>query len=160
VQARGGHGSTMGTAQTTLDMTGVSGAYTALSDTGFRDSGHLLTYGFSQVSGEVDGAGTAMTRAAFGGGIVSHSSTGEGVALPALAPNNSDTTAVLNPNANLAAAFGNSATWFSLSEVGGGFTTGGTQSQVVSTHTDFSVDLSQLATRNDLTLGMFNTVSI
>ena len=65
---------------------------------------------------------------------------------------------VLAGNANLQAAFGPTASFFALEQLGGGHSTAGSTSQVASASVRFVADLTQLAVAQDLVLGLFDPV--
>ena len=72
------------------------------------------------------------------------------------APNAATTGAVLSANAKIAAAFGAAPVFFGVGELGGGYSNGGTHRQTVTSSFDMSVDLTKLAARDDLVVGLYN----
>ena len=83
------------------------------------------------------------------------------MALETGAPGSADTAAVLAANANIATAFGASPTFFAIDELGGGYAkSGGTASETTTDTVSLTVDLTQLASPNDLEVGLFNGTAL
>ena len=79
-----------------------------------------------------------------------------GVALQDAAPAQASGDAILAANSNISAAFGASPVYFSLGDMGGAYSAGGATTQTATDTLDLSVDLTQLAIRGDLILGLFD----
>ena len=82
--------------------------------------------------------------------------SGQAVALETGAPNAASSAAVLAANPNIKAAFGASPVFFAIGELGGGYSSGGTAAQTVTSSFSETVDLTQLPKRHDLLIGLDN----
>ena len=152
--AAGGLGSTAGAATATTTATGTSGNVYATATTS-DTAGHLVTAGAGYASADVGGASTAQASVAYGGGAPSFSTSNQSVAVEMLAPTGASTSAVLAANSNINTAFGASPVFFALGELGGGHSATGTTGQSISSEIDFTADLTQLAVRHDLIVGLY-----
>jgi hypothetical protein len=145
------------TAQTTAS--GVSGSYAA-SATISTISGLLVTDAAASAGGGVDGTSLAVAGAEigglFGGFVTGAQSVGQVDGAPIAAVTN----AVLGSpvNAGIKAAFGASAVFFGVGELGGGYSAGGTTSQTATSQFSETVDLTKLASRTDLEVGLLGGV--
>ena len=131
---------------------GASGTYRATAT--ISQMGTTLVAGLSATAGgNVDGTSVAKASAGIGGNAPAFATSSQATALAMGAPAAASTAAVLNANAKIKAAFGASPVFFALGELGGGFSRGGTASQTATSEIDESVDLTKLASRQDLVVG-------
>jgi hypothetical protein len=98
----------------------------------------------------------AKAQAAIGGASASFLTSGQAVALETGGPNAASSGAVLAANHDIKVAFGSSPVFFAVGELGGGYSSGGKASQTVTSSFDETVDLTQLAKRRDLVIGLDN----
>jgi hypothetical protein len=87
------------------------------------------------------------------GGAASGDSGLQGVALETGAPNAASISSVFSANPKIAAAFGASPTIFAMAELGG--ETVGRQLKTTTSEIDETVDLTKLASRQDLVIGLY-----
>ncbi|MGI8841123.1 MAG: hypothetical protein ACR2F8_10155, partial [Caulobacteraceae bacterium] len=154
--AHGGTGaSKAGMATATVKAAGASGTFGAFADTSLG-AGQLIRSASASAGGGVDGASTAKAQAAIGGAAAAFSSGLQAIALETAAPDGASSGAVLAANASIAAAFGASPTFFAIGELGGGYSVGGAASQTVTSEIDETVDLTKLAARQDLPVGLYD----
>ena len=79
-----------------------------------------------------------------------------GVALISGAPVAANVTSILSANSNIAAAFNTKTpSYFAIAEVGGRYTSAGTGVETTHSSLDLNVDLTKLAVRHDLLLGLY-----
>jgi hypothetical protein len=91
----------------------------------------------------------------FGEATPTADTTDQGVAYITGAPLLASVTTILNANSNIKAAFAVSPSYFGIAELGGAFDTGGSIAVTTNTSVSESVDLSQLAVRQDLLVGLY-----
>jgi hypothetical protein len=153
--AHGGVGGTVaGLATATTTTTGSSGTLFAEADTGLA-TGQLIQSVSASAAGVVNGTSTVKARAGIAGTPAAFTSTGQAIAFVTGAPNGTSTAAVLAANSKIAAAFGSGPVFFAIGELGGGV--GGLASaQTATVSFDEAVDLTKLASRKDLVVGLYN----
>ena len=152
--ATGGAGVTVsgvGTATTTA--TGVSGTISATENASLF-SGQLVQSVSAATSGAVDGTSVDKAYAAIAG--ASKAATGQGVAYVEGAPLAASISAVLTKNASINTAFGASPVFFGIAELGGAYSAGGKTTQTITSSFSETVDLTQLATPEDLVAGFYS----
>jgi hypothetical protein len=153
--ATGGAGVTLsgvGTATTTA--TGVSGTISAAANASLL-TGQLVQSVAVTTSGAVDGMSVDHAYAAIGGASKSIT-TGQGVAYVEGAPLAASISAVLTKNAKINTAFGAAPVFFGIAELGGGYSVGGVTTQTVTSSFSETVDLTKLATPEDLVAGFYS----
>ena len=147
----GAGGSGVATATTTA--TGASGSFSASASTS-APSGQLVTAVSTAAQGAVNGTSTAKAYGAIG--VTAQALTkAQAVAFETGAPLGADTKAVLNANAKIKTAFGAVPVFFGLGELGGQYAAGASGSLTTSASFSETVDLTQLASRQDLTVGFY-----
>jgi hypothetical protein len=149
----GSSATTAGTATATTTATGLSGSFSATADTSLA-AGQLIQAASTSASGSVDGTSVAEAQAAIGGSSATFLTSGQAVALETGGPNAASSGAVLAANPNIKAAFGASPVFFAIGELGGGYSNGGTGTQTITSSFGETVDLSKLAKRRDLLIGL------
>jgi hypothetical protein len=90
---------------------------------------------------------------------VAFSTASQSIATADAAPAISSVTTVLNANSNIKAAFTINPSYFGLGELGGRYSTGGSGVQIQTSNVNLTLDLTQLAVRKDLELGLFSGAS-
>ena len=157
--AIGGSGATAGAATATISAIGTSGSVSAEALTS-TSPGHLVesVMGYSTVV--VEGSAKAYSQATIGGTPATYVTAYQGVAIETGAPNAASTSAVLSANPIIATAFGSSPVFFAIGELGGAHSTVGTDSQVITSNISFTVDLTQLAVRQDLVVGFYHPTTL
>jgi hypothetical protein len=109
----------------------------------------------------VDGAATASAQALIGGAAAGFATSGQSLSAANGAPNAASTSAILKANKAIAAAFGAAPSFFEIGELGGAYAaSGGTASQTTTESAEVVVDLTQLAVRQDLELGLFKGTAV
>ena len=158
--AVGGTGvSVAGAASATSTAKGATGSYQATASTALA-IGSLVQSVWSQSGGGVDGTGTVKALATIGAAAAAFASTGQGVAQVTGAPTAAGPAAVLAANAAITSAFGAAPVFFAEGELGGAYSTGGKAAQTVTSIFSESVDLTQLAARQDLVVGLYGGVAV
>lgn len=117
--------------------------------------GKLIQSDSGTTTGVVKGTNSGAAKAEITGPSDAFTSTG-GVAFVTGAPNAASTSAVLSANSKIATAFGASPTFFAIGELGGGHSSLGNLSQTTTSRINETVDLTKLATRGNLILGLYN----
>ena len=159
--AHGGAGQIAGHASAKTKAVGTSGTLSASADTA-RLPGQLIQAASALAAGPVDGDMSAKAKVVIGAAVVEpFEASGQAVALESAAPDGAGTSAVLNANPNIAAAFGASPSFFAIDELGGSSAkSGGTTSETTTESVDLTVDLTQLASRQDLVVGFYNATGL
>ncbi len=103
---------------------------------------------------------TAKTEVTIGDPALAFATGGQAVAFESGAPDATSTAAILTANPTIAAAFGASPTFFAIAELGGAYAkSGGTASQTTTETVNLTVDLTQLAARQDLMAGFYGAAT-
>jgi hypothetical protein len=137
-----------------VSATGKSGFYNASAATSLL-TGQLVESLNTTASGSADGTSLAAAEALVGG--TNPASTAyQAEAFEDGAPTATTTSAVLADNSNIKTAFGASPVFFATGELGGRYSTSGTGSETTTSTLDESIDLTQLATRGDLIVGLYS----
>ncbi|HEV2364755.1 MAG TPA: hypothetical protein VGS12_11230, partial [Caulobacteraceae bacterium] len=159
--AQAGDGTTDGIASAKVNATGTSGNAIAAT-LAPRQVGVLVQAASAGVTDGVSGTTILKAKSQIGVATFAPASSGAGVANVTGAPQAADTDAVLNApqNASIKTAFGASPTFFSLAEMGGGYTSGGSGSQTVTSVVDLTIDLTKLASRADLVIGFHDPITV
>jgi hypothetical protein len=114
----------------------------------------------SEAQAPVSGTSSAQAEAAIGGSAAAFTTGEQAIATATGAPNLTSVNTVLGANSNIAAAFNHAnPSYFAMGEVGGAYSSSGSGAQVDTSTINLSVDLTQLAARNDLELGLFSGTS-
>ena len=103
----------------------------------------------------VAGGGESQASAVVGGALRSAMAGAQSVALEVGAPSAAATAAVLSANSVIAKKFGATPTFFAIGEFGGAHAGAGTTSQTATSEIDETVDLTKLASRQDLVVGFY-----
>nr|MDQ2860757.1 hypothetical protein [Pseudomonadota bacterium] len=143
-------------ATATATATGVSGSFSASASTSTQPGGQLVPAISALTSGMVDGTSQGNAQVNVGGASAAFLTGPQGVALATGAPGSASTAAVLAANANIAAAFGSSPSFFAVGELGAGHSSAGNIAQTTTSEIDETVDLTQLSTLQDLIVGFYN----
>lgn len=111
----------------------------------------------TKLAGKVNSTDTAedVAIAQFGVAAPAIDVTDQGVANVIGAPTGTNVSAVLAANSNINKAFAVTPSYFGIVELGASFTTAGTLSETTTATVTESVDLNQLATRQDLLVGLY-----
>jgi hypothetical protein len=118
---------------------------------------NLISYVYASADGAVTGdSGTSTAEGLYGGVLPAFSASGIAVATGDAQPTTATTHAILTANANIAADFTGSPSFFSVGEVGGGHSSAGTASETSTSTVTTSVDLSNLSPTGDLILGLYD----
>ena len=158
--ATGGAGvllSGIGTALTTA--TGVSGDWSSAADASLRP-GKVIQSVSGMTSGVVDGTSVGKSLAGIGGKAFAISSVLQGVSFIEGAPLSTSTATVLTGNANIRATFGTAPVIFGMGELGGAHSNAAAGEQTVTSSVTETVDLTQLASRQDLVIGLFKGTTV
>jgi hypothetical protein len=108
----------------------------------------------------VSGTSNAQAEAAIGGSAAMFSTGEQAIATATGAPVPKGIIPVLDANSNIKAAFNHAgASYFAMGEVGGAYSSGGSGTQTDTSTINLSIDLTQLASRQDLELGLFSGTS-
>jgi hypothetical protein len=157
--AQSGVGGTVtGPAIATVTGTGASGNFTATAGSS-QVAGQLILSDSATTTGVVKGTASGQAKAAITGASNAFIKTG-GVAFVTGAPNAASTTAVLSANSNISTAFGASPSFFAIGELGGWHSSLGNTAQVTTSTLYEAVDLTQLAVRGDLIVGLYNGAAV
>ena len=98
-----------------------------------------------------------MAGVAIGAAVLPLLVTGvQSIAVVTGAPAAASTAAVLKANAAIATAFGSKASFFAVGELGGGYSDGGVKAQISTASFEETVDLSKLASRQSMVVGVYN----
>ncbi|MHB8528643.1 MAG: hypothetical protein ACYC8V_03915, partial [Caulobacteraceae bacterium] len=158
--AHGGQGATLaGHATAKTKASGLSGTFSAIADTSLK-AGQLIQTASASSGGSVDGFSKAKARVVVGGPSLAFQSRSQSLAFETGAPDAASTNAVLAANPNIAAAFGASPTFFAIGELGGSYSVNGTSSQTTTETLNLTVDLTRLASRQDLVAGFYNATAV
>jgi hypothetical protein len=123
--------------------------------------GALVTTVQSLASAPVSGTSSAQAEALIGATApVFATSSEQALAVVDGAPVLASVTPILTANSNIAAAFAVNPSYFGLGELGGSYSTSGTGSETATGTVNLSVDLTQLASRQDLELGLFDGTAL
>jgi hypothetical protein len=140
---------------------GQSGTVHALSDASVP-AGTLVTRVASDASTTLAGtasiidSATDTVRATIGQAASASDTLSQGVALISGAPTAANVTSILTANSNIAAAFNTKTpSYFAVAEVGGRYTTAGSGVETTHSSLDLSVDLTRLAVKHDLLVGLY-----
>lgn len=104
----------------------------------------------------MDGKSTAKAKVVIGGPSMALAAQGSAVALQTAAPDAASASAVLAANPNIATGFGAAPTFFAIDELGGAYASGGTTAETITSTASLTVDLTQLASLQDLEVGFFD----
>ncbi len=159
--AHGGQGaSRAGHGKAKSVTTGTSGAFTDSADTSLA-AGALVTAVSASSTGTVDGKQTGKAKVVLGQTAQPFSAFGQATADASGAPAGSDTAAVLAANSNIATAFGASPVFFAIDELGGQYAKSGAVGSNTTTSTvNLTVDLTKLASEQDLVVGFYNGTAL
>ena len=108
----------------------------------------------------MDGTVRGKAKVVIGGASMAFATQGTAVALQTAAPDAASTNAVLAANSNITAGFGPSPVFFAVDELGGAYSTGGTTLQTTTETVGLTVDLTKLASPEDLVAGLFNATVV
>jgi len=144
--------------------TGATGSFLARAETTLVTGG-LVEQVLATATGAVDGvsvgnAGVAIGTA--GPAFIHTNEVGAGavgagaVAMETGAPLAAGTAPVLANNAKIKAAFGAGPVFFATGELGAGHFNGGTKTETTTSEIDETVNLTKLASRQDLVVGFYN----
>ncbi len=154
----GAYSSGAATAQSTTS--GAGGTFFAKAIETFSNSQSLVTYMKVVGTGTVDGTQVSDAKADDAADAWTFHSTGQAVAELTTDPLSASTTAVLGANPNIATAFGASPSFFAIGELGASYAeSGGSGSQTVISKFKFDVNLTNLASLQDLVVGFYNPVA-
>ena len=154
--ATGGAGAaTGGLAAATTTATGVSGSWSATASSS-TVAGNLVQTVSAVTQGSVDDKSVGVAKAGVNGAGAAFLKADEGVAFITGEPSSATTSAVLTANAAIKTAFGASPTFFGVGELGGAYSFGGKNAQVTTSTISETVDLTQLASRQDLVVGFYD----
>ena len=157
--ASGARVSDAGYAVAKTTATGRSGYCSASASTSL-DTGQLVRSAAAIASGPVDGTSVLKACAGIGAGPPSWI-TQQAVALETGAPSSASTAAVLAANSNIKAAFGAAPVFFAIDELGGSYaSSGGTTSETVVDTVSLTVDLTKLASKQNLVAGFYNATAL
>ncbi len=162
--AHGGQGVTVaGHASAKTKSTGTIGTFSKFSssaDTSLA-AGQPIQTASANAGGSVDGSQNSKAKVVIGAPAQPFESQGQAVALETAAPDAASTTAVLAANANIKTAFGASPEFFAIDELGGAYAkSGGTAPQTTTETVNLTVDLTQLASRQNLVAGFYNATEL
>ncbi len=154
--AHGGQGATTaGHAVAKTITTGTSGTFTASSNTSLA-AGALVTAGSAVATGTVDGKQSAKAKVVIGQAALPEEINGQAVAIETGAPSSASTTTVLTANPAIKTAFGASPVFFAIEQLGGKYAkSGGSGAQTVTDTVNLTVDLTKLASEQDLVVGFY-----
>jgi hypothetical protein len=156
--ADGGHGQTgAGAGTATSTGTGSSGFSTANASSAYA-SARLVFSISATASSPVSGQSTAYAHTAYGGTLPATVSGDQAVAVVTGSPTASSVASILNANSNLKAAFAVTPVYFGVEQLGGGHTASA-GSQTSTSEAILNIDLSQLSSKKDLIVGLFNPVA-
>jgi hypothetical protein len=159
--ATGGSGATAsGIAAATTTATGTSGSFSAEAGSSLINQNQLIQSISTSAQGVVNGTSVAQAKATIGGASASFLKSSQAVAFEAAAPSAASTAPILASNSAIAAAFGSSPVFFGIDEVGGGYSSGGSIAQTVTTEVNETVDITKLSTRGNLIVGLYNGAAI
>jgi hypothetical protein len=144
-----------GAAEANAIATGSSGSFSASAATS-ATQGQIILSISARAEGVVDGSSNGEADAALATSSDAFVTGPQAVALAVGTPSSASTSAVLAANANIAAAFGESPVFFATAELGGSYSTGGKTTQTATGEMDEVVDLTQLSSRQDLVVGLYN----
>jgi hypothetical protein len=154
--AHGGGGLNGGSAQAIADSTGDDGTTNAHADSK-QTGANLITFVGGTAASEVNGAAISEAHAAIHGAAFAFLTSSQAIAEIMGAPTN--LKPVLNSNPAIKAAFGSSATYFAIGELGGGHSSTGSDVQISTSSVEVKVDLTQMATLHDLVIGLYGGTS-
>jgi hypothetical protein len=158
--AVGGAGTSIaGLATATTTVSGASGRLVALANTSLRP-GRLIQTVATSASGTIVGVSMVKATAGIGGSATAFTIAPQAVALFTGAPSTGSTSAVLAGNSRIANAFGTSPVFFAMGELGGRHSTAASGSQTTRSEFIETVDLSRLASRQDLVVGLYDGEAI
>ncbi len=159
--AQGGAGvTTAGHAKAKTLVTGTAGAFSATSGASLQ-TGQLIQSGSAKAADTVDGFQSAKTKVVIGPAALGFNTTAQALATQNAAPDAATTAPVLAANANIAAAFGASPSFFAIDELGGSYAkSGGTTSETTTDTINLTVDLTKLASRQDLVAGFYGATGL
>jgi hypothetical protein len=157
--AIGGDGSVSGSADAKSLAVGASGVDQAQASTAAQ-SGELVTTVSGWTEAQVDGTTLVASHADLAGAGFSFVTGDQAVAFVSGAPTSAITSAVLSANPTINTAFGASPSFFAVGELEGAHSAGGSASQTVNSEISMTVDLTQLAARHDLMIGLFNGTEV
>ncbi|MEO8927789.1 MAG: hypothetical protein ABI306_11575, partial [Caulobacteraceae bacterium] len=148
-------GTSVGPASAATTASGITGSFTASAGASLV-AGSLIQSVATTTTGAVDGTSFGQAQGAISGNSAALVSAGQGVALETGAPSAASSNAVLAANAAIKSKFGVSPVFFAIGEVGGGHSSVGTFSQTTTSSISETVDLTQLASRQDLVVGLYS----
>ena len=163
VTSTGGFG-TNSSATSTATATGKTGwaqAASSAKDANSGTTGVLVDSASGQVLSYLDGNGTTadsaqdVALAQFGVASPAMNTAAQGVADITGAPTAANVSAILAANTAIASAFAVSPSYFAIAELGARETTAGIAAETTTSTVNLSVDLSQLASRQDLLVGLY-----
>ncbi len=158
--AHGGAGQLAGHASAKTKAVGTSGTLSASADTASLP-GQLIQSGSALAADTVDGDMSAKAKVVIGPAALDFSTTAQALATQNAAPDAATTAPVLSANANIAAAFGASPSFFAVDELGGSYAkSGGTASETTTDTIDLTVGLTQLASRQNLVAGFYGATGL
>jgi hypothetical protein len=111
----------------------------------------------------VIGTGAGVAKDAIAVAAPAFTTASEGVANVTGAPVAADTTAILSANSHISTAFGADPhpVYFAIEELGAGHSSGGGgTSQMTTSTADVTVDLTKLASRHDLIVGLYKGAAV
>ena len=159
--AHGGRGaSRAGHGKAKTITTGTSGTFTDTANTSLA-AGALVTAVSASSTGTVDGKQTGKAKVVLGQTAQPFSPFGQATADASGAPAGTDTAAVLAANPDIATAFGASPVFFAIDELGGQYAkSAGTGPETNTETVNLTVDLTKLASEQDLVVGFYNGTAL
>jgi hypothetical protein len=119
-------------------------------------AGNLVTSAAAHATGTVNGTNLAEAQVGIGGPSIAFATGPQSLAFETGEPDSSSTSAVLSANPGIAAAFGVSPAFFAIGELGAAYGSGAAGSQTNTSEIDLTVDLTELGSRQDLVVGLYN----
>ena len=151
-------------AKATASATGAGGYAQVTSSAAVAaqgTTGQLVDSARASVSTSLEGNGTIADSAKdvsavqFGVATPASDTTDQGVAVITGAPTAANVATILAANSTIASAFAVTPSYFGIAEVGGAYTTAGITAETTTSTVSESVDLGQLALRQDLLVGLY-----
>ncbi len=163
VTAQGGGGAGgPGAAVAKAKATGTSGKFSASANSGGVGvaDGLLVTQVSATASGAVSGKNKAVVKAAINATPAVFVAAGQAMANITGLPGAASTGAVLNANPAIATTFGANPVFFAMGELGGGHSNSSVGAQSITDTVSLDVDLTKLASKEDLAIGFFDTTAL
>jgi hypothetical protein len=146
-------------ASATTTANGLSGSWSAAASSSLL-TGSLIQGVSALAQGTVDGKSVGLAKAVVNGAGAGFLKIDQAIAFVTGEPTSATTAAVLTANSAIKSAFGATPVFFEVAELGGGYSNGGKNAQTTTSTISETVDLTKLASRQDLMVGFYDGAAV